>query len=740
MKNVFIYDLESYPNCWLCCIADVEKRSIKVFELSFRKDQREEMFEYLREIYKVKGVMVGFNNLGYDYPVLHQLLKDKSMSPKELFQYGDKVIKSGYTDNRWQYVVKDKDVMIKQIDLFKIHHFDNRAKATSLKMLEFNGRSDNIQELPYEVGRCLTSQEIDNLIKYNIHDVKETFKFYEESLPQIEFREKLSKEYGMDAMNWNDTKIGEKYFVMELEKAGIQCYDNRGKAIQTKRLYIDLVDCILPSIKFDRPEFAAILEWLKRQRISETKGVFSEIMEHELGDVAKYANLTTKREKLKQQPNEKEVEEFKKTKPLCWVEEVELKAKLPKKLGGGFKKSYYLCWKVCDSLNVNINGLEYVYGTGGIHAAVEKRVIESDEKRVIRSYDVSSFYPNLSIKNKFYPEHLDETFCDIYEYIYNLRKTYDKKSAENAMLKLALNGTYGKSNDQFSPFYDPKFTMQITLNGQLLLSKAIEMVLEVPTVEILMANTDGFEFIVDREYEHLTAQKCKQWEEMTKLTLEDVTYTKMVIRDVNNYTSLTDTGSLKQKGQYEWKGLAHNKNQSALVVKIAAEKYLMEGVDPEEFVRNHKEKFDFMCRTKVPRSSKLVMVDAEGKETQVQNICRYYVSTEGQELVKVMPPLTETETKQVWVNHELLDEVVISSKGDIAKYSKKGYVLDREVDVKCEDRRFNIEAGWKCKVTNDIKNFDWDIDYQYYIDRVWKLVNFADEESDEQPLDTNPNP
>ena len=728
MKNVFIYDLESYPNCFLCCIADVSERKVKVFEISFRKDQRNEMFEYLRNVYKVKGVMVGYNNLGYDYPVLHQLLKNKTMSAKEIFQYGDKVIKSSYGDNKWQFLVRDKDVILKQMDLFKIHHFDNNAKATSLKMIEFNSRSDNIQELPYEVGKYLTSEEIDNLIAYNIHDVKETFKFYEESLPQIEFREKLSKEYGFDATNFNDTKIGEKYFIMELEKAGVRCYDSKGKAIQTKRLYIDLVDCILPSIKFNRPEFAAILDWLKRQRISETKGVFSDIMEHELGDVAKYATLTTKREKLKDKPTDSQIEEFKKTKPLCWIEEVELKAKLPKKLGGGFKKSYYLCWNICESLNVTIDGLQYVYGTGGIHAAVEKRVIESDEKRVIRSYDVSSFYPNLSIKNRFYPEHLDETFCDIYEYIYNLRKTYDKKSAENAMLKLALNGTYGKSNDKFSPFYDPKFTMQITLNGQMLLSKAVEMVLEIPTVEILMCNTDGFEFIVDCEYEHLTAAKCREWESMTNLILEDVTYKKMVVADVNNYIAIKDDDSIKMKGRYEWQGLPHNKNHSALVVKMAAEKYLVEGVDPEEFVRNHKNKFDFMCRTKIPRSSKLVMVDSEGKETQVQNICRYYVSTEGQELVKVMPPLAEKETKQVWVNHELLDEVVISSKGDISKYSKKGYVLDREVEVPCEDRRFNIEAGWKCKVTNDIKNFAWDIDYQYYIDRVWKLVNFVDED------------
>jgi hypothetical protein len=256
-------------------------------------------------------------------------------------------------------------------------------------------------------------------------------------------------------------------------------------------------------------------------------------------------------------------------------------------------------------------------------------------------------------------------------------------------------------------------------------------VLTVPTVEILMCNTDGFEFIVDREYEHLTAQKCKEWEGITNLILEDVTYSKMIVSDVNNYLSVTTKGDIKMKGKYEWKDLPAHKNQSCLIVKIAAEKYLLEGIDPEEFIRGHKDKFDFMLRTKVPRSSKLVLVDDQGVDNQVQNICRYYVSEKGGELVKVMPPLTPTKTEQVWVNNSIMDSVTISSKTDITKYEKNGYVFDKFIETECPDRRLSIEAGWKCKVTNDMKDFDWDIDYQYYIERVWKLVNFANDEDAE---------
>jgi hypothetical protein len=97
------------------------------------------------------------------------------------------------------------------------------------------------------------------------------------------------------------------------------------------------------------------------------------------------------------------------------------------------------------------------------------------------------------------------------------------------------------------------------------------------------------------------------------------------------------------------------------------------------------------------------------------------------EMVKVMPPIELTKEEQVWLNGETLDEVVISSKSDITKYEKRGYVFTKTVNTLCPDRRFNIETGWKVKVTNDINDFDWDIDYSYYIERAWRLIRFNDD-------------
>lgn len=187
----------------------------------------------------------------------------------------------------------------------------------------------------------------------------------------------------------------------------------------------------------------------------------------------------------------------------------------------------------------------------------------------------------------------------------------------------------------------------------------------------------------------------------------------------------------KAKGRYEWRDLPHHKNQSFLICKMAAEEYILNETDPEKFIREHQNRFDFMGRAKIPRSSKLVLTDELGVDHQVQNICRYYVSTNGMDLIKVMPPLEPFKEEQVWVNHETMDEVTISSKTDIAKYEKKGYTLSHTVKTPSSDRRFEIEAGWKCKVTNDIDQFTWDVDYQYYVERTWKLINFVDDGDDE---------
>ena len=162
----------------------------------------------------------------------------------------------------------------------------------------------------------------------------------------------------------------------------MKCYtykDGERKPIQTKRPVIKIADVIFPYIKFERPEFNAVLDWLRKQEITETKGVFTGLDEDGLGDLKGYANL--------------------------------------KKVKGMVK-----------NLNCVINGFQFDFGTGGIHGSIEPTIVEETDSHAIIDYDVTSLYPSIAIVNGVYPQHLSKRFCDVYAQLKKDRVSYPKGS------------------------------------------------------------------------------------------------------------------------------------------------------------------------------------------------------------------------------------------------------------------------------------------------------------------------
>jgi len=611
VDKIVTYDIECYPNVFTLIAKDYVIGCYDVFEISDRRNDALDLVRFIHDLAAHGVRMVGFNNLGYDYPLLHYILQNgEDVTPALIYTKSQAIIAS---ESPFEHVIWPNDRIIEQIDLYKIHHFDNNARRTSLKVLEFNMRSSSIQDLPYDPSYALTSEQIDELLYYNKHDVDETEKFLIKSIKAIEFRDHLSSQYDRDFTNHNDTKIGKDYFIMRLDEAGIPCYekDNSGRRQprQTRRPYIDLAPVIFPYITFASPEFNRILEWFKQQRITETKGVFKD-------------------------------------------------------------------------LSVTVGGFQFDFGTGGIHGSIESRIVRSDDTHVVIDLDVASYYPNLAIANRIYPAHLGDAFCDIYQDVFEQRKQHKKGTPENAMLKLALNGVYGDSNNPYSPFYDPSYTMAITINGQLLLCMLAEWLMTIPTLEMVQINTDGLTVRIDRRYESMVDGIKREWETFTRLELESATYSRMFIRDVNNYIAEYENGDVKRKGAYEYKREWHQ-NHSALVIPKAAESALLDGIPVEEYILSHTDIFDFMLRAKIPRSSHLVLVDDDGNETKQQNTTRYYVTQEGGSLVKIMPPLARKP--DVW-------------------------------------RRIGIDVGWKVTVCNDIADATVPINPDYYITEAKKLV------------------
>jgi len=291
-----IYDIETFPNAFTLRATHAVSKTQWCFEISDRKDELNQLILFITTANQMRCRMVGFNNLGFDYPVLHQILNRIATTAPQIYKVAMSIINAPF-NARFAHVIWDKDQLIPQVDLFKIHHFDNPAKSTSLKILECHMRMDSVEDLPFPVGTHLTSEQIDTLIEYNGHDVDATLMFYERSSHAIALREKLSDRFGRNMTNMNDIKIGETILISEMEAHGISCYTQGRQKKQTIHGSLGLSTVIFPYVHLENPEFNRIHQWLAAQTITETKGVFTDLvaevqgLEYKIGTGGLHASM-----------------------------------------------------------------------------------------------------------------------------------------------------------------------------------------------------------------------------------------------------------------------------------------------------------------------------------------------------------------------------------------------------------------------------------------------------------------
>ena len=318
---------------------------------------------------------------------------------------------------------------------------------------------------------------------------------------------------------------------------------------------------------------------------------------------------------------------------------------------------------------VTYRGLDLSFALGGIHGA-KKGIYTSDKNYIIKSFDVTSFYPNLAIRNNWAPGHINkEAFCEIYEGFFEERKKYSKKDPLNYVYKILLNSTYGLSNEDNSFLKDSMFTMRITCNGQLLLVMLMEELCEnIPGARPVMINTDGGEIIIPREYEELYHEICKKWEDLTKLQLEFEVYEKLIIPDVNNYIGIYAGKEIskedaikkiktefpkplikrtkddkyflfntKSKGRFEVDKPLH-KNKSFRIKRIAYYYYFVHNQSPEKTLSENMNIYDYCGGTRATAGWKFYltcMTNGEIDTNTAQKTLRYYMSKKGCKILKV---------------------------------------------------------------------------------------------------------
>lgn len=634
-KITEIYDVETLSNLFTYSAVDRDSDNVVKFVIWKGKN---ELYDLLVHLTNVKG-MIGFNSINFDYPVMHYIIKERD---KLLKLDGDKIAKLIYKKaqsviSQEYSAVKESEVLIPQLDLFRIWHMDNKARMTSLKKIMVNMRFENVQDMPYSHEHVITKEsEVEEILDYNENDIFATKSFYKLTIDKLELRKGLQTKYGLNCLNFPDSKIGEQLML----KLYCEATNQDEEVIKKKRTYrssFKFSDCIPEYIKFYTPEFNELLEYLKGIEVKELKESFKYEFNH-------------------------------------------------------------------FDLNLHL-------GTGGAHFSAKPGIYESSENIIIYDADVSGMYPSIAVVNNLYPEHLGKEFPVIYNENVLKPRLHAKEKINGKMrdkvmvegYKLSGNSVYGKSNSEYSFLYDPLYTLKTTLTGQLVLCMLTELFLiKIPNVKILGINTDGLTLMFDKKHTDLYFKICDYWQEKTMLNLEYVNYSKMVIRDVNNYISLSThemfhvNGELilKEKDGTKYKGTFKpvsemtqdgewHKNFSQNAVTLAISEYFLNNVSVEKSLKENLNIYDF-CKTFNAShgwSCETLNIDEYGNESNI-------------------------------VKQQKTNRYFISSRGERFRKTKDGKYIE-------------IEANKKVIIFNkyEKKRIDeYGIDYQYYIDECNKII------------------
>ena len=203
----------------------------------------------------------------------------------------------------------------------------------------------------------------------------------------------------------------------------------------------------------------------------------------------------------------------------------------------------------------------YQVGLGGLHSTHDKGLyLEATDDFIISDFDVASYYPNIMLKAGMTPRlpgWQGEKFIEEYRTIYDMRmaaKRSGNKAVANA-LKIVLNGTFGKLGSIYCPFYSPDLMLAVTLTGQLNLLTLIVELDKLKDVKCQSANTDGIIVTYPPKMRDDVLTVFSRNAKRTGFEYEETRYTKVGMKDVNNYLALGTDGKVKRKGLYGESGV-----------------------------------------------------------------------------------------------------------------------------------------------------------------------------------------
>lgn len=641
-KTVLVFDIEVFRNIFHCTVKDTETGILKLFEISDRKNQIEDLVKYFKQFENEKGswnnsyttdyqfdtkvIFAGYNNLHYDNAVINYIIDYFNVLVNlpaykvcsSIFNLSKEITTSGDNIEKWKKWKYQQ--WFESFDILTMLY--SSKLRVGLKEMQVTMQYPNVQEFRYDWDIPLREDLFDEMIQYNINDVESTASLLNICKKDIDLRIAIEDEYGVRVLSKDGVNIGMKIITQKyLEKTGKTWNDI--KDLRSPMDMIPLKDVILPIVKFKDKQLSKILEEMKEQIVS---------------------------------PGRK-----------------------------GYERNFIF------------NNLRYTIGVGGIHSVNDPEIIIPKEDEILVDIDTASLYPSMIIQHKFYPKHLGPEFLEIYSKIKEerLEAKHNKNKVKDQTLKLALNGLSGNLQNEHNFCYSPFTVMQIRINGQLLLLMLAEKLSELGC-RIVQANTDGLFVIIKKDKYDQYQQICKEWEELTKLELEEKRFEAMYQLAINDYIAV-------KEGYKETKDKALIETKGIFITEVKLGKGLSPKIIPEAIINYFTENIPVEQTIKECRDiRKFLQAEKTGKQWTVeynnevqQRINRFYVSNNGYYLWKY------------------------KNNSGVKEYQNmlKGYGVTLHNTLYSDE-----DLQWKYSQGETFEEI-YDINYNYYILQCKKIIN-----------------
>lgn len=206
--DICVFDLEIYPNYFLAAFEHVKSGKVAIFELTPNRP--------VFDVHKLLWVMhnfcvVGFNSMKFDIPIIWLALQGASL--EQLNDAVEQIISFDLMprdiENRFLFKIGQTN----HVDLIEV-----APLSASLKKYGARLGTQRLQDLPFAPEKRLTSQQMTQVMLYCVNDLALTKQLMFKLEDQLNLRQTMSREYGLDLRSKSDAQIAEAVICSEVAK------------------------------------------------------------------------------------------------------------------------------------------------------------------------------------------------------------------------------------------------------------------------------------------------------------------------------------------------------------------------------------------------------------------------------------------------------------------------------------------------------------------------------------------